>query len=229
MSSLRGMPEELMKATKEREKEAREEQQRAQRQPEFKGGFRSGRPLEDASKPPFSYDDDSSDEDDQQPPPKQGGWEFGPQRQERAATMSGWEAPPRPTAPPRQDPYAEFRTAAPGKYEPRSPQYDDYRQQSPKAQRQDPWQTQADPWKQSDPWSMAGEPRSKPTQPSRRRSPEGASAPPYPDYSQWNNPGGEQRDFKSDWGGPHGVGLPARDPKPSPYPPKSKSDYPDLL
>lgn len=248
MSSLKGVSEELLKANKDREKEANEEQHRAQRKPESKGptGQSFGRRQEDVSKPQFQFDGSSEEEEGQ----------FPAQRQDRAATMGAWEgqawtapkqdpyaeyrtaAPAKAAEPPRrQDPYSEYRTAVPAKateppHRPVPHGYDEYYQPVSKPQQSAPQSPPiSDPWKQSDPWSQTSDPRPKPVQEARRRPPEAPSAPPYPDFSQWGSP--DQRGKAEDpWGSDYasGVGLPSKG-KPNPYPPKgsNKPDYPDLL
>lgn len=241
VSSLKGVSEELLKANKDREREASEEQHRAQRKPESKGppGQSLARRQEDVSKPQFRFEGSSEEEE-----------QFPAQRQDRAATMGVWEgqawtapkqdpyaeyrtaAPDKVAEPPhRKDPYAEYRTAAPARTaeppaRPVPRAYEEYHQPASKPQQPAPRSPPtSDPWKQSDPWSQASDPRSKP-QEAKRRPPE---APSYQDFDQWGPPAGKA---ENPWGSDYasGVGLQPK-AKPNPYPPKgsSKPDYPDLL
>ena len=240
VSSLKGVPEELMKANKDREREAVEEQNRAQRKPEPKGGQPpAARHREDLTKQQFQFDDSSEEEEGRfpaRPADREAG--SGAQRQERAATIGAWEGQAWPAQPHRQDPYAEYRTAAPTKtaepparLAPRA--YDDFHRPASKPQEQRPAPPNSDPWKQSDPWSQVPDPRSKPAQEARRRTPDVPSAPPYQDFDQWGPPEAAQRGKEQDpWGSDYasGVGLQPQG-KSNPFAQKGsgKSDYPDLL
>lgn len=232
-----------MKANKDREREAVEEQSRAQRKPEPKGP--PGQPpvaryREDVTKQQFQFDDSSDEEEGRfpaRPVDREAG--SGAQRQERAATIVAWEGQAWPAQPHRQDPYAEYRTAAPSKTveppaRPAPRAYDDYHRPASKPQPSEPRPAPSDdPWKQSDPWSQVPDPRSKPAQEARRRSPGVPSAPPFEDFDQWGAPAAPQRGKEPDpWGSDYasGIGLQPKG-KPNPFAPKGsgKSDYPDLL
>ena len=247
VSTLRGVPEELLKANKEREMQSQEEQFRAQKKAEIQNKVPPG-PALDPVKPQFQFDQ-SSEEDDggflTVPPGGQnvGMREFAAnqQRQERSETMGGWDAPPQPrekrqsawAAPSRKSEFEEpdfqqdRRSAAGAR--PQKTGFDEFDQGGHRDQRQgaDPWgSSEPSPWGQEDPWRQQEQkprpnPRAMP--PERKDDPARRPPPPSSDYSQWSTVQGpadyrQRPDQRPPSDSAFGVGIPPRNPpKGSPF------------